>query len=91
MNYGVVHDIRQGKCDFADYFGDKHKMIWTVGLSNNSQLDKKKVIRKTSIWLLKITVDDEPVVWFEAGNWNKRPPLIGVARDAYKMVMALYS
>lgn len=84
-------DIRQGKCDFADYNGEKHKMTWTVGVTNDSSADRKKLIRKTDIWLLRILIDDKLVTWFETGEWNRRPPIFGVGRDVYKMVLALYS
>ena len=87
----MVHDIRQGSCDFADYSGLKHRMCWTVGLASDHGTDRKKVIKKSDIWMLRILLDDEVCVWFEAGSWNKRPPLFGVAKDTYKMVMALYS
>jgi len=87
---GSNRNIRQGKCEFADSFGVKHTMIWTVGLAKGG-CDKKSLIRKTDIWLLRILVDEQLCVWFESGAWNCRPPLLGIARDAYKMVMALYS
>ena len=84
-------DIRQGRCDFADYCGDKHTMVWTVGIDSDLKCDKKSLIKKTNIWLLRVSVDDKTCVWFDRGTWNKRPPLFGVARDAYKVILTLYS
>lgn len=86
-----MNDIRQGKCDFADYEGDKHRVIWTVGLDSNGRFDRKQLIKNTDIWMLKVIVDDELCVWFADGKWNKRPPFFGIARDAYKMLLVLYS
>lgn len=85
MNY-----IRQGKCEFADYDGRKHHMTWTVGIDGDMKLDKKSLIKKTNIWKLRIIMDDEPCAIFEEGRWIKRPPLFGVARDAYKVILTLY-
>ena len=82
--------IRQGKCEFADYDGRKHQMTWTVGIDGDMQRDQKHLIKKTNIWKLLITIDGERSASFEDGRWNKRPPLFGVARDAYKVILTLY-
>lgn len=84
-------NIRQGRCDFADRDGRKHTMVWTVSLDTDWRYDKKQRIRKTDILTLMLRIDDEKTVSFEFGTWNKRPPLFGVARDAYRMLLALYS
>lgn len=86
-----MNNIRQGRCDFADREGRKHSVVWTVGLAPAGPVDRKKLIRKTDICITMIRIDDELCIWFEYGRWNKRPPLWGVARDVYKMVLALYS
>ena len=86
-----MNPIRQGRCEFADYDGNKHKMVWTVGVDDAGKLDPKKMIKKTNIYILKILIDDELCASFEEGRWKRRPPLFGVAKDAYKVVRTLYS
>ena len=82
--------IRQGKCEFADYDGRKHQITWIVGIDGYLQMDQKRLIKKTNIWKLLITIDGERSASFENGQWNKRPPLFGVARDAYRVILTLY-
>lgn len=85
-----MNNIRQGRCEFADYEGNKHRMTWTVGIDGDLGMDRKRLIKKTSIWALRISIDDETSTWFEDGRWKKRPPLFGIARDAYKVILTLY-
>lgn len=84
-------NIRQGKCEFADYNGEKHKLVWMVGVADSVKADRKTMIRKTDIWYLRILIDDRLCVGFENGEWARRPPLFGVGRNVYRMVLALYS
>ena len=86
-----MKDIRQGKCEFGDYAGDKHTMVWTVSIDSELKCSKKQLIKKTNICRLGIMVDDKLVAFFEEGRWKKRPPLFGIARDAYRVVLTLYS
>ena len=86
-----MNDIRQGKCEFADYNGKKHTMVWMVGVDCDPKTDRKKLIRKTDIWLLNITIDDEQCAKFEDGVWKKHPPHFGIPRRAYQMILSLYS
>ena len=87
----MVTGVRQGRCEFADMNNKKRKMIWTVGIDYDLRIDKKHKIPKSDLWMLKIQIDDEVCAWFDEGSWKKRPPLFGVARDAYKVVRTLYS
>ena len=84
-------DIRQGRLEFADYDGNKHTVIWIVGVDCNGKIDKRMFIRKTDIWTLMIRIDDELSAWFEKGRWKKRPSILGNPRRLYRMLLALYS
>ena len=86
-----MRNVRQGKCDFSDYGGQKHTMTWTVEMTGNMKVDKRKLIKKTDICMLRIMMDDTVCISFDEGVWHRRPPLFGLGRDAYNMVMALYS
>lgn len=87
-----MNGIRQGRCEYADYEGDKHTVVWTVGIDMTGYMPKKERIKKTDIWMLKAYLDGELFVSFEHGKWNKRAPIFNwAARDAYRMIVTLYS
>lgn len=83
--------IRHGRCEFADYEGKKHLVVWIVKLDWDIRTDKKMRIKNTDIVMLRIIIDDKPCAWFEEGKWKKRPPLFGADKNVYRMVLALYS
>ena len=84
-------DIWQGRCEFSDYYGHKHKVVWNVGIDKFNIRPAGTKLRKTDIWLLQITMDDDRVAWFKNGQWSKRPPLFGLPRRLYHLVIGLYS
>ena len=87
-----MDDIRQGRCEFADYYGNKHEAVWTVGIDARRKKPEKELIKKTDIWLLQIMVDGELCVRFERGTYFKHLPLFNpTARKVHKMVLSLYS
>lgn len=86
-----MNDVRHGKCEFADFHGEKRLVTWVVRLDLDGKTGPKKRIKKTDVWMLKIMLDNELCVLFEDGRWKRRPPLFGAARDAYRLVMSVYS